>query len=182
MPNTIISCITSFAELRTSACKVKQGFSGSWAERAVWWGNEFHRVEIRLHRVPAWHCFQPNAVFCFFATGYCSGNCSTFVTTQQLANKNGVSLASCFADIGRDKSTTFRTLWLGALSRGMEILHSRAEVRTWERALIDRNANFCGPGNACGSSVEYPISTCSSLRSFRKQPVWLSSLILTNLT
>ena len=78
------------------------------------------------------------------------------------------------------ETTPFRTLWLGALSRGMEILHSRAEVRTWERALIDRDANFCGPGNASGSSVEYPISTCSSLRSFRRQPVWL--LILTNLT
>jgi hypothetical protein len=32
------------------------------------------------------------------------GNCSTFVTTQQLANKNDLLLASRFADIGRDNT------------------------------------------------------------------------------
>ena len=52
-------------------------------------------------------------------------------------------MESCCADIGRDNP--FKILWLGALSRGMDIVHSRAEVRTLEQAQIDKNANFCGP-------------------------------------
>jgi hypothetical protein len=69
--------------------------------------------------------------------------------------------------------TPLRSLRLGALSLGIEVLHSLVNSQTGLRTQRARDANFWGQGKASGVFTVYPRSACSLLLSFSEHPEWL---------